>query len=55
MRYYNIQNNHSLENLTKEEAGTLIELSASGNITIQKADKGNLVVLMDKETYVNNI
>ena len=54
MRYYNI-NNHSLENLTKEEAGALIELAALANINIQKADKGNLVVLIDKETYVNNM
>ena len=38
--------------LTKAERSALLELSSVPNLVIQKADKGNSVVLMDKKDYI---
>ena len=53
-RFYN-KNNHSYENLSKEEHNVLLELISLENIVIQKADKGNVVVLVDKEIYLQKM
>ena len=39
------------ENLTASEFKTLRHLSENKNIVIQKADKGNTIVLLDKISY----
>ena len=44
-----------LENLTEEEHKALNELLSLDNTIIQKADKGNVVVLLDKSTYVEKM
>ena len=51
---YNRKKNR-LENLTEEEHIALNELVSLDNILIQKADKGNVVVLLDKSTYVEKM
>ena len=38
------------QNLSKEELGALASLSKNKDIVIQKSDKGNSVVIADKET-----
>ena len=49
-RFYN-KKNQSYENITKEEHAALLELISLENVIIQKSDKGNAVVLVDKEAY----
>ena len=49
-RFYN-KKNHNFENLTEDEYSALQELISLENIVIQKADKGNVAVLIDKDTY----
>ena len=39
------------QNLSKEELETVASLSKNKDIVIQKSDKGNSVVIVDKETY----
>ena len=38
------------QNLSKEELAALASLSKNKDIAIQKSDKGNSVVIVDKET-----
>ena len=42
-------------NLTPEEFESLLKLSKNKNAVIQKSDKGNSVVLIDKIVYTNGI
>ena len=49
------KNNQSYENLSKEEHNAFLELISLENIVIQKADKGNVVVLVDKEIYLQKM
>ena len=43
------------QNLSKEELAALINLSKNKDIIIQKSDKGNSVVIVDKDTYIKRI
>ena len=43
------------QNLSKEELTTLTNLSKNKDIIIQKSDKGNSVVIVDKDTYVKRM
>ena len=40
------------KNLSKEELAALASLSKNKDIAIQTSDKGNSVVIVDKETYI---
>ena len=42
-------------NLTPDESESLLKLSKNKNFVIQKSDKGNSVVLIDKIIYINGI
>ena len=42
-------------NLSSEELNSLKTLMRNKNIVIQKADKGNTVVIMDKEKYIQGV
>ena len=42
---------HKFENITQPEHQAFLELVDNDNIIIQKADKGNVVVIIDKKTY----
>ena len=53
-RFYN-KNKHDYENISKDEHNALLELIALENIVIQKADKGNVVVLVDKSVYLQKM
>ena len=54
LRYYN-KHDHSLDNLTKEEYKSFLKLSENEDIIIQRADKGNTVVILDRVTYITKI
>ena len=54
LRSYN-RGNHSYENISQAEYDALLELQSNTNIVIQKSDKSNNVVILDKETYVERI
>ena len=43
------------QNLSKEELAALASLSKNKDIVIQKSDKGNSVVIVDKETYIKRM
>ena len=43
------------QNLSKEELETVASLSKNKDIVIQKSDKGNSVVIVDKETYIKRM
>ena len=43
------------ENLTESEFKALRHLSKNKNIVIQKADKGNTIVILDKISYIRAI
>ena len=47
-----IKNNHHFEKLSQEEYNAFINPSNNKNIIIQKADKGNTVVIMDRANYI---
>ena len=42
---------HKFENITKSEHQAFVQLLDNDNIIIQKADKGNVIVIIDKMTY----
>ena len=50
-RLYN-KKDHRFENLSEEEYQAFLSLSKNNAIIIQKADKGNTVVLLDKSSYI---
>ena len=47
--------NSPQQNLSKEELAALASLSTNKDIVIQKSDKGNSVVIVDKETYIKRM
>ena len=53
-RLYN-KKGHLLENLTEDEYETLLNLESNKNIIIQKADKGNSVVVIDRLKCVHKM
>ena len=50
LKFYN-RKKKKLENITEEEHRALKELASYDDIIIQKADKGNVIVLIDKINY----
>ena len=54
LRFYN-KKNHKFDNLSEGEYLALQELIALENLIIQRTDKGNMVVLIDKDTYIYQI
>ena len=42
-------------NVTKDELACLKKLSLNKNIVIQKSDKGNAIVILDKDDYTNRV
>ena len=48
-------NKNPQQNLTKGELTTLANLSKNKDIVIQKSDKGNSVVIVDKDTYIKRM
>ena len=53
-RLYN-KKDHRSENLTKDEYEAFFNLKSNKNIIIQKADKGNRVVVIDRLKYVHKM
>ena len=53
-RLYN-ENDHRFENLVSDEYVAFLGLAGNDNIIIQKADKGNTVVIVDKSSYVQRM
>ena len=54
LKFYN-RKRKKLENITEEEHRALNELISLDDIIIQKADKGNVIVLLDKSTYIEKM
>ena len=48
-------NKNTQQNLSKEELAALINLSKNNDIVIQKSDKVNSVVIVDKDTYIKRM
>ena len=53
-RLYN-KKSHHFENLSEEEYQAFLSLSKNNDIIIQKTDKGNTVVLLEKSSYINKM
>ena len=53
--FYNPKNNNFIHNLTKEEYNCILNLSKDESIIVVKPDKGNGVVLMNKEEYIEKM
>ena len=53
-RLYN-KKDHRFENLTEYEYEAFLNLNSNKNIVIQKADKGNSVVVIDRLKYVHKM
>ena len=50
VKYFN-KTNHKFENYSEEEYSAFFELFALNNVVIQKADQGNMVVLVYLDVY----
>ena len=48
-------NENSQQSLSKEELIVLTNLSRNKDIVIQRSDKGNSVVTVDKDTYIKRM
>ena len=48
-------NKNPQQNLSKEELTALTNLSKNKDIIVQKSDKGNSVVIVDKDTYIKRM
>ena len=48
-------NKNSQQSISKEELAALTNLSKNKDIVIQKFDKGNSVIIVDKETYIKKM
>ena len=46
---------HKFENISKREQKAFSDLLNLENIIIQKANKGNVIVITDKNTYITKI
>ena len=53
-RLYN-KKDHRFENLTRDEYEAFVALASNDSIIIQKADKGNTVVIVDKALYIQKM
>ena len=53
-KFYN-QKGHKFENITKEEYMAISQLLEIDSIIIQKADKGNVIVIVDKNVYIDKM
>ena len=53
--YAKIKSCRIKSNLNSDEAKALINLTKQKDIIIQKADKGNAVVILDKESYTEKM
>ena len=53
-RIYN-KKNHNLENLTRNEYNAYVKLCNNKDLIIQKADKGNNVVILNKCDYITSM
>ena len=54
--YKLLNNNYKYEdNLSSEQLSSLKSLTRNKNIVIQKADKHNTVVIIDKEKYIQGV
>ena len=53
--YAKIKSCRIKSNLNSDEAKALINLTKQKDIIIQKADKGNTVVILDKESYTEKM
>ena len=49
------KDNSSPFNLSKAEFESLCQLSHENNLIIQKADKGNTIVILDKDYYIKSV
>ena len=54
LRFYN-RRKKKLENISEEEHNALLELASLDDLVIQKADKGNVIVLVDKTDYIQKM
>ena len=50
-----IKKDHKFENLTEDEHQVFLELIELDNVVIQKADKGNVIVIIKKNDYVGKL
>ena len=50
-----LKKDHKFENISKKEHKAFLELLDLENIVIQKADKGNVIVIIDKNTYITKM
>ena len=50
-----IKKDHRFENLSDEEYQAFLSLSKNNDIIIEKADKGNAVLFLDKSFYVKKM
>ena len=48
-------NKNPQQNLSKEELAALTNLNENKDIVIQKSDKGNSVIIVDKDTYIKRM
>ena len=46
---------HRFENLSEEECQAFLSLSKNNDIIIQRADKGNKVILLEKSSYIKKM
>ena len=53
-RMYN-KKEHKFDNISDEEYAAFLNLMKNENIIIQKADKGNNIVILDKTDYIEKI
>ena len=53
-KFYN-KKDHKYENLTEDEHLAFLELLELENVIIQKADKGNVIVMINKNDYVDKM
>ena len=53
-KFYN-KKDHKFENLTEDEHNAFLELIELDSVVIQKADKGNVIVLINKTDYVDKM
>ena len=54
LKFYNRKKN-KLENITEEEHIALNQLLSLNDIIIQKADKGNVIVILDRSIYIEKM
>ena len=47
--------NYPLSNLSKNEFESLCKLKNENNLVIQKVDKGNTIVILDKDSYLKSV